>query len=113
MDEDEASQGAEFKLYSLLRGCQFSVMNEVRRMQKQTLCIQKKGVLYPGHGANVVLMAVSDNDSLDLGPPAVQKASVWKDLLHSQVCEAAQAKNQAVMHHFLMDLKACRTIPVL
>ena len=94
LDEDKASEGAEFKLYILLLGCQFSIMNEVRRMRPhETLCIQKKGVLYPGHGANVVLMAVSDNDSLDLGPPAVQKASVWKDLLHSQVCEAAQAKN--------------------
>ena len=59
-------------------------------MHKQMLCSQKRGVLYPGHGADVVLMAVSDDDSLDLGPPAVQKAGVWKNLLHSQVCEAAQ-----------------------
>ena len=79
-------------------------------MQKQTLCSQKRGVLYPWHGANVVLVAVSDDDSLYLGPPAVQKAGVWKYLLHSQVCEAAQAKNQAVMHHFLMEIKACRTV---
>ena len=51
---------------------------------------------YPGHGANVVLVAVGDDDRLDLGAPAMQEAGVRKDLLHAQVREAAQQKYAAV-----------------
>ena len=46
---------------------------------------------YPGHGADVVFMAMRDDDCLDLRPPAMQEACVWQDLLHAQVCEAAKA----------------------
>ena len=53
---------------------------------------------YPGHGANVVLMAMGDDDCLDLGAPAVQEAGVWQDLLHAQVREAAQHMPEAVRH---------------
>ena len=45
---------------------------------------------YPGHGANVILMAMGDDDCLDLGAPAVQETGVRKDFLHAQVGEAAQ-----------------------
>ena len=46
-------------------------------------------IFYPGHGADVVLVTVRDDNRLNLGPPAMQETGVWKNLLHAQVCEAA------------------------
>ena len=46
---------------------------------------------YPWHGADVIFMAMRDDDCLNLRPPPMQEARVWQDLLHAQVCEAANA----------------------
>lgn len=34
-------------------------------------------------------MSMGDDDCLNLVSPPMQKACVWEDLLHAQVCEAA------------------------
>ena len=44
---------------------------------------------HPGQGANVVLVAVRDDEGLDLVPPLVQEGAVRQQLLHAVVGEAA------------------------
>lgn len=44
---------------------------------------------YPGHGANVVLVAVRDDQRLNLVAPLVQEGRVGQDLLHAEVRVAA------------------------
>lgn len=47
---------------------------------------------HPGHGTNVILMTMSDNDCLNLVAPSMQEAGVWKNLLHAQISEAAPTR---------------------
>lgn len=41
------------------------------------------------HPTDVIFMAVSNDHSLNLVPPLIQKSDVRKNLLHPQVCNAA------------------------
>jgi hypothetical protein len=58
---------------------------------------------HPGKCPDVVLMAMSDDHGLNLIPPLAQKAGVWQDLLHAQVCEAAH-----IRHTRLREAAVCR-----
>ena len=49
-----------------------------------------RGGKHPGEGPNVVLMAMGDDDCLDLVLPLGQEADVRQDLGHAQVLEAAE-----------------------
>lgn len=62
---------------------------------------------HPWHGTNVVLMTMSDNDCLNLVPPTMQEAGVWKDLLHAQISEAAPPGPMSEMHTAVHDVNAC------
>lgn len=43
---------------------------------------------HPWHGADVVFVAVCDDDRLDLVAPLGEEADIWKDLLHAEVRHA-------------------------
>ena len=49
-----------------------------------------EGGEHPGEGPNVVLMAMCNDDCLDLVLPLGQKADVRQDLGHAKVLEAAE-----------------------
>ena len=65
---------------------------------------------HPWHSTNVVLVAVGDDQGLDLVTPLVQKGGVWKDLGHAQVRVAAGQWTTAafVQRHVCVCVCVCK-----
>lgn len=69
---------------------------------------------HPWHGTNVILVTMRDDDCLNLVPPSMQEAGVWKDLLHAQISEAGPTQptsrvelNSACMRQEIWHFLSC------